>query len=89
MQSLSSVIVSFPHGAESIPACISGRPVRFASIDESGDLLAWGTDQPPVLDETMGVWIADTTCDLSMIRTVGNGSVYPQYAQSMRVIDLF
>lgn len=57
--------IDFPHGAEVVPTSVDGWPVRFASIDDDGQITVWGTLTPPVIDN--GAWSADT----EMVQGVG------------------
>jgi hypothetical protein len=82
-----TITVQFPHGHETIPARINGKPTRFATVDEDGSLIVWTTGNAPVLDEGMGVWIAGSESDLQTVRTVGAGE-YPAYAEAMRSVDV-
>lgn len=81
-----NIAVQFSHGAEFVPGTVNGKPTRFASIDSDGALIAWATDAAPVLDDALGVWVADTANDLLNIATVGDGD-YSAYIHAVRAIN--
>jgi hypothetical protein len=83
-QTVTASIVRFPHGAESVPAEVNGKPTRFVSIDEDGSMLAWASEEAPEFDEGMGCWIAPGI-DVMTVRTVGDGE-YFDCASSLRAI---
>ncbi|NTV71542.1 MAG: hypothetical protein HGA71_15525 [Azonexaceae bacterium] len=81
------VVVEFPHGNEAVPTLVNGLPVRFATIDADGVVVAWSSLTPPELDN--GAWCLDSD-DLQAVGMVGadDGTVYRHAADSLRRITV-
>ena len=86
----SIIAVEMPHGLEAIPTAISGRPVRFTTVDSTGMIMAWATPTPPELDgpEDLRVWVCDEVhAGCSVGFATADGDVYSRFADSLRRID--
>jgi len=81
------VAVEFPHGKEAVPTIINGLPVRYASIDDDGAIVAWSSLTPPVFGG--GAWCLGED-DLLGVGIVGedDGTEYPHAAASLRRITV-
>lgn len=79
------VAVEFPHGFEAVPTLVNGRPIRYASVDNDGSVIAWSSLSAPVIEG--GVWTLETD-DLLQIGFAGedDGREYPNAADSLRRI---
>lgn len=81
------VAVDFPHGSEAVPTLVNGLPVRYATIDGDGVIVAWSSLTPPVMDN--GAWCLDTD-NLRAVGMVGedDGTIYHHAAESLRRVAL-